>query len=104
MLEHHSYRSFPDLWGISCCFAHRSILSRIGASGKNPGAVQVTRLDVVNYIAHSISINTSSHSSGAERSQLENIESKVDQLLGELRDLSEKVQQISDRLGPEEKS
>ena len=103
MLEYHSNCPFPDLWGISFLCTHAPILSRVGASGK-AGAVQVTRLDVVNYIAHSISINTSSHSSGAERSQLENIESKVDQLLGELRDLSEKVQQISDRLGPEEKS
>ena len=39
MLEHHSNRSFPDLWGISFCFVHRSILSRVGASSK-PGAVQ----------------------------------------------------------------
>ena len=68
----------------------------------------ITRLDVVNYVAHEISTNTSSsasiYSSSTEKSRLDNIESKVDQLLSELRDLSEKVQKISDRLGPEEKS
>lgn len=68
----------------------------------------INKLDVVTYVAHSISINTSSsasiYSSGTEKSRLENVESKVDQILTELRDLSEKVQQISDRLGPEEKS
>ncbi len=76
----------------------------------------ITRLDVVNYVVHSVSTNRSSsasYSSGTvapdqvvefEKSRLDNIESKVDQLLSELRELSEKVQKISDRLGPEEKS
>ena len=49
MLEHHSNRSFPDLWGISFCFVHRSILSRVGASSK-PGAVQTVSDPAVDYV------------------------------------------------------
>ena len=68
----------------------------------------INKLDVVTYVAHSISTNTSSsasiYSSGTEKSRLDNIESKVDQLLSELRELSEKVQKLSDPPGPEEKS
>ena len=37
-------------------------------------------------------------------SRLDNLESKVDQILHEIRDLSKKVQLVADKLGPGEKS
>ncbi|MFL8089424.1 integrase core domain-containing protein [Xanthomonas vasicola] len=43
VLKHHPHRLLTNLWRILHCFAHDSILSRVGACG-NPGAAQIRSL------------------------------------------------------------